>query len=859
MKALLIIFLLFITELSHASTVDYGLFIQSFPSEKADFSSLILDNGQSIKLGKETKLSFNMYIREDNIFGLVFRILTNNNENIDLIFTPGENNIRYPMLVINETTHQLPIAAECNTWIPMEISLNTETGTIKMLYNTTELSIPKTLLKASSVKINFGLSTFKGAEISEVASVNLKDIKITRDNELIRYWKLKQHAHTICYDSIKHAPAQIINPKWLIDSHVNWEKLYSGNIPENTLFAFNPQTCEFYIVPDSKEIQVFDAEKKTVSIIKAEGGCVAANAPNQLLYDEENHLLLSYNIDEKTHSAFSFETKQWDHNEMPTMEHRYWNNTACYLSKDSSIFSFGGYGFYKYTNELIKLRPYDNTIENTIILSDIDPRYSPASVIVGDTLYVFGGRGCKSGRQELYPHYYYDLYAVDLATFNVKKLWEASNVNTDFLPCENMFYDKNNECFYVFAVKEKGVLLKIDLKHTELEEITLPLGESMESHYIYTNVYYSPKNNKLFALINKTKANKTSSVSIYSIAFPPLSVDSLNQEAGEKKLYFPIYIGCIISLSILGAALFFFVKQKKKKQREPENQKVSKDEDSVESVQVGQLVQSEMSFIQQPGESLQPYYDFSKQSVRMLGGFCVKDKNGEDITDLFTPMLKQLFVLLILFTVKQENGISGSKIIQCLWSDKSEESAKNNRNVYVSKLRVLVEKIGGIEIISKNSFWTVRFSKETVCDYVEAMHYFNEIINEQSINQENLNKLLELLLCGTLLPNLETDWVDNFKSNFSSQTIDILTRLLNDTTRNFDSNFKLQISDTIFLHDYINEDALYTKCSILCKSGKRGLAKNIYDNFCKEYYNLLDTDYKYSLSDVINRKNNPST
>ncbi|MCL3849791.1 MULTISPECIES: hypothetical protein [Parabacteroides] len=852
MKALLIICLLLITELSHANAVDYGLFIQAYPSERVDFSSLILEDGESIKLGKETNLSFNMYIREDNIFGLVFRILTDNNENIDLIFTPGDNNERYPMLVINESTHQLPLTTKCNTWIPVEISLNTETGNVRMLYGTTEISTPDALSKAKSARISFGISTFKDFEISEVASVNLRDIKIVRDKELIRYWKLKQHARTICYDSVNHIPAQVINPKWLIDNHVNWEKLYSGNIPENTLFAFNPQTSEFYIVPDSKEIQVFNTEKKTLSIIKVEGGSVAANAPNQLLYDEKRHLLLSYNIDEKTHSTFSFETNRWDHSDKPTMEHRYWNNTACYSPEDSSIISFGGYGFYKYTNELIKLKPYNNTIENTITLSDIDPRYSPASVIVGNTLYIFGGRGCKSGRQELYPHYYYDLYAVDLGTLKVQKIWEAQNVKVDFLPGENLFYDKDNDCFYVFAVKEKGALLKIDPKNKELEEITLPLGENMESHYVYTNLFYSPKNNKLFALINKTKADKTSSVSIYSISFPPLSVNSLYQGKKEGKSQLPAYIGYMIGLVILSTGVFFLSRQKRKQQTEPE--KVSGTVMPVESVITEMSDQQEGLVIPQT-EPQQPYYDFSKQSIRFLGRFCVKDKNGEDITDQFTPMLKQLFVLLILFTVKQENGISGSKLIQYLWSDKIEESAKNNRNVYLSKLRVLVDKVGGIEIISKNSFWTIRFSKDTVCDYAEAMRYLNEIMNEQSLSQKNLNKLLELLLRGTLLPNLETDWVDNFKSNFSSQTIDILTRLLNDKTYDFDNKFKLQIADTLFLHDYINEDALYTKCSILCNSGKRGLAKNIYDNFCKEYHNLLDTDYKYSLSDVINRGN----
>lgn len=69
-----------------------------------------------------------------------------------------------------------------------------------------------------------------------------------------------------------------------------------------------------------------------------------------------------------------------------------------------------------------------------------------------------------------------------------------------------------------------------------------------------------------------------------------------------------------------------------------------------------------------------------------LVGFRVIDKEGNDITFSFTPTLKYLLILLILYTGKDSKGIIGNKLIQLLWYDKTEESAKNNRNVYMSKL-----------------------------------------------------------------------------------------------------------------------------------------------------------------------------
>lgn len=119
-------------------------------------------------------------------------------------------------------------------------------------------------------------------------------------------------------------------------------------------------------------------------------------------------------------------------------------------------------------------------------------------------------------------------------------------------------------------------------------------------------------------------------------------------------------------------------------------------------------------------------YDFSRKCICFFGGFRVIDKEGNDITFSFTPTLKYLLILLILYTGKDSKGIIGNKLIQLLWYDKTEESAKNNRNVYMSKLRSLLDKVGDIKILNQNGFWSIQFENGTICDYLEALHLYNK-------------------------------------------------------------------------------------------------------------------------------------
>ena len=71
--------------------------------------------------------------------------------------------------------------------------------------------------------------------------------------------------------------------------------------------------------------------------------------------------------------------------------------------------------------------------------------------------------------------------------------------------------------------------------------------------------------------------------------------------------------------------------------------------------------------------------------------------------------------------------------------DKEEEAARNNRNVTLRKLRVLLEKVGDVEIISDMGFLCIRWGEGVFCDYrmaLECIRQFKEKNEEHGDNDD---------------------------------------------------------------------------------------------------------------------------
>ena len=245
-------------------------------------------------------------------------------------------------------------------------------------------------------------------------------------------------------------------------------------------------------------------------------------------------------------------------------------------------------------------------------------------------------------------------------------------------------------------------------------------------------------------------------------------------------------------------------------------------------------------------------FDRSKHCISLLGGFNVMDKEGNNITQNFTPILKSLLLLIILYSENEEKGIKDNKIDNILWSDKDHKAARNNRNVSLTRLKLLLENVGDISLTNNSGFWKISFEGDVFCDYHASIQHL-KIFKTNDNELEYKAELIELLMYGPLLPYTQDEWLDKFKSSYSNDAIDILYSMLTSQDLIANEDLSLAIADTMFLFDSLNEEALKIKCSILYNSGKKGLAKTTYDIFIKEYKALFDENYKYTLTQILDQ------
>ena len=830
MKKFILIFISLIASLTAAAgDYEYGLRINTYPYASEQHTSLLLEGGKLIQANNKTvKLSFQVRNRTDNLFGTLFRIITDTGANIDLMYSIARDDTHYPILVTGETVTRIDAELTEGEWFDVSISLNPKTGDVELDFGGIVTALKDAGTKgANGFRIAFGKCPLSGYTLDDVASIDIRDIIITRNGKKIRHWPLSLHDGQDCYDILHNSVARGSNTVWSIDQYITWKPVTTFEFANYPSIAFNPDG-EFFLTVDGKDMKVLNVTDNSVKEIKDIGGDYPVNSPNQLVYDDRRERLIAYNLDEGTGAYLDFESGKWVGGRTPTVDHDFWNNSSCYDSESGRVCSFGGYGHYHYNNSLVVLDPFDESNNYSRTIESISPRYGSSSVIVDSLMYVFGGRGNVSGKQELSPRYYFDLYSINLKNMETTKVWESETVPETFICGETMVYDRVSDCFYVMTDFGGGLLFKIDRTAPALEYMSLDCKVNYNSQYTWTNLYLNREKNKVYSAIIKSQVDGKSKAYIFEMNYPPIPVSSLHQAMEEKsvtqnagiKTLVWVVLFALAAAALIIPGIFHFR---------------------------GRHTKSAMAATVRTEDADAPeiiYYDTSRSSVCFFGGFKVMDRDGNDITLQFTPTLKALLVLLILFTVKDSTGIISGKLNRLLWSYKPDDSANNNRNVYISKLRTILEQVGDIRILNQNKFWSISFGEGTFCDYCEAMRLYG-----QPGAADSAPRLLELLLKGQMLPNLELDWIDEFKSDFSNRTIDFLSRQL--SRKDLSDKVLLSTTDTIFQYDFLNEEAIKVKCAILYRQGKAGLAKSVYDTFLKDYKTSLGIDYSTSFRELI--------
>lgn len=845
-----------------AHNTGYGLRFKSYEVEKEKRTGLNLSPKEPLSLPDNYTFSFDIKVDSAIVypFGYVFRMISDEGKHIDFLFNE-DRNTGLSKFVLTHSAKELfsdmfrAADIRYKVWTSISITINsTEKRLIAQIGSSSFEQKIEDLDSFRNVNIIFGKSDFPGLSNIDIPTMVVKNIKITEgNNKLLYHWLLNKHTKDGVYDEIRQHFAQSENPAWVIDQHVFWEKNASVKTKLKPMIAYNKDNSEIAIY-DQNSFFRYNLTTNRLKEHKLNQGAYNATQSNNLIFNSYFGKYIYYTFqmeEEKDVLLFDTSQQKWNIQSDVKLPTDFWHHNHIISSTDSCLYLFGGYGHHKYKNDV---RIYDFATkewQRTHFNGDsISPRYLSSLGKIDDShVLIFGGYGNQTGNQELSTQYFYDLYKVNLKTLTSEKLWILNAPSSDFVVANSMIIDTARNSFYTLAFpfqqfNTKLALLRFSLDKPEYEVLGDSISLNFEDTKSFVDLYLNKHQDKdeLVAVISSISSisDSVSTVSIYTLANSPLTKKDIYQSeiSDDTNRYAYIFL-FVLLITIIIIARFSISKRRQQKaldnKKNTSQTSSSYDEDKFRTspIPLGKELKS--------------------QSIYLFGGFCVVDKQGNDISKEFTPMLKHLFILILLYTYKERRGISSIKLKEILWFDKSEESAKNNRGVSISKLRVIFEMVGEVSIKNNKSHWTVEFGDQIYCDYLQALYLMRKIeTNKSATSIEDIHHLLKIVSTGELLPNLQEEWIDSFKSDFSNDLIDLLLAISKFPILEDSPHLYIELADAIFIHDSLSEEALQLKCSILVKMGRNGLAQKAYNSFVKEYKQLFDTDFSRSFEQIIN-------
>jgi len=544
---------------------------------------------------------------------------------------------------------------------------------------------------------------------------------------------------------------------------------------------------------------------------------------------------------------FDSSERRWEKiSDDPNILSRFWFHNKYYSGIDSVLYVFGGYSQHKYYN-LVQQYSFKNKEWDSVQTSGdtFHPRQHAAIGNYEDTIYILGGYGSKSGDQILNPQHYKDLMAFSLKDKKFIKKYEFQSPLEDIDFAHSMVLDMDDRSYYVLAstIFEYETNLQL-LKGSLADPNLIMLGDQIPFKFhnenSFSDLYLAESSQKLIAAtyLTNPEDNKTD-FSIYTISFPPHITETENLAADDnsmKMIWRIIFSTFVLSMIAL---LIWYYRKKETPLTSPEpetSQSAGKHFNESGSTQPFQnSIPSE--------KAIKP-----ANSILFFGGFQIINRNGEDITKKFTPLLKELFLLIFLHSVK-DKGISVQNLTEILWFSMDAKNAKNNRAVNIAKLKNLIPEIEGCHLSRKTGYWQIIFDDSIVYnDYWSAFKMLND---QNSLSQEELHQLLCITRVGPLLGSANYEWLDDFKSDCSNQIIDTLIQYTDQATTESNHELMISLADTILIFDMLHEEAISIKCKALTALGKHSLAKDIFSKFSKDFKTLYDEPYEKSFTDII--------
>lgn len=839
---LIFIYMVHFYELPPLEAQTYGLKFQGQDVTLDKRTELNLSPKGFLDFQDEFEIAFDYkidLIKPNSLFGYVFRIISKENCNVDLLSTPSPD-IRLN-LVIGKYNSIIPIKYpdnSINNWIKLKVKFLLSEDKI-IVYTPDSFYVQEKVgfKKQDSYKIIFGANDFKQFRTTDVPTMNIKDLKIFEKGKLKYDWPLDEKEGNISLDRVNNHQALVVNAQWLMHSHQAWQLNYQTDIPGRIMVAPDEPNGRIFLV-GADGLIIYSVDNNQIQTIAYKNKPSFLTSAHHSIYNSKENKIYCYLADDGSFYSLNIASGEWDKTEPGlTYETKYTHHNRYYNASNNSIYLFGGYGLHTYNNEIQQINLSERNVKHLRTNDSIfHPRYLAGLGVLKDTVYIFGGYGSESGNQLINPQSYYDLFGYSIQDSTLFRKFEIPRAIDDMSVASSMWIDEQSRSFYALIfekIKFNGYLqlIKGNLDIPEIETVGDRLPFKFLDIMSSAGLFYMPQQKKLYAFTTYLGESNSSMCAIYSISYPPNKL--VESTAKTNNLAYFFFALPLILLGGFGG--WWVVKRSKSNSR----------------------IQDPAQVIEKPVVLEHGLYnshvDHDSYQFVLFGGFQVFNKDFEDITHKFSPLLKELFLLIWLYTIKNHKGITSEKISEILWFDKSESSSRNNRSVNIAKLRAVLEEIGYCELSKKTGYWKINCEESEIrCDYID---FLNLTSSKTNLTKQKIMKLLEITQKGAFLHDVQYDWLDEFKGSVSDTIINTFVEYAKSCDYKKEPEFIIHLADTIFNFDFINEEAMFMKCKAEYFMGKHSLAKSTYEKFFKEYQAMYNQEYEQSFLKILQLNN----
>lgn len=814
-----------------ANGQSHGLAFSSHEVVPEKRTSLDLTPTDPVCLGDVTEISFDLMLRPnlETYFGYVMRLLTDDHRNIDLVYNQRLATFNFVIREVITGSFVIDTTQIFGKWSRFRLLFDGKRQEASFYYNNELITKGHIGLdKRPCARIFFGANSFEGFQTLDVPPMRIKDIRIKADGKLIHYYPLSESSGTTAQDEVTRQAARVKNPVWIKPRHQHWEQVAALQTKGAPSTAFDKKQEVLYIVTVDSLYRL-SLKNMTLTGEPATRSRDILPAGNQSVYSSAQNRLYNFYIDEKQVSAYDPVSRSWD-SAFSSMElTEFWQANKFLSPRDSALYIMCGYGQLQYKN--LVQRYHFPTRQWTLVPVKGDtlmPRYLAALGVneTNDTAFIMGGYGSNTGNQAVNPKYNYDLtaYSIGDSTFHLR--YHQPEPPRQFCFANSLVIDPAGQDYYTLIYPNDQFNSSLQLIRGSLFQPGYQLiGDTIPYAFYdvrsFADLFYSPVSQKLVAVTLYHSKENIASVKVYTLDFPPNPAEPATAAAAGGRGYWMYLLAGVVLLS--GILLLW------RKKRRPAETGTAPDNAAF------------------PEEEMEKQPDTS--AIYLFGQFEVFDKEGQDITKLFTPLLKELFLLLVLHSMKDGKGIASEELYDILWNDKSPKDARNNFSVNIVKLKAILEKIGGFHIGRESGKWKLDVVEEHI--YVDYQHFIRLLHDHpHGIDHAFVHGLLEIVHRGALLRTVHYEWLDPLKFDTSVQVIDLLLKYASRADLHAEAEFIVRIANAIFQFDNLNEEALAWKSKALIHLGRHSMAKETYGKFAKEYRESYGQDFGKSLVEI---------